>query len=135
MRERLDEFAPNTTVALITFTDPANLVGYSETNEIGLRDGPFSILVDPERVAYRVYGLGRGSVARIYGLKAAKRYAEIFRSKGFGGLRRPTEDTMQLGGDFVIGPDGTLVYGFWGQGPADRPSVDDLIDAVSSAAP
>jgi len=46
------------------------------------------------------------------------------------GLRRPTEDTLQLGGDFIVGPDGTLIYGFWGEGPDDRPSVDDLIDAL-----
>jgi hypothetical protein len=45
-------------------------------------------------------------------------------------LERPTEDTLQLGGDFVIGRDGTLVYGFWGEGPDDRPTVDQLFDAV-----
>ena len=39
-------------------------------------------------------------------------------------------DTLQLGGDFVIAPDGTLSWGFWGAGPDDRPELDDLVAAV-----
>lgn len=61
------------------------------------------ILLDPDRSAYRAFGLDRGSVARVWGL------------------------------DFVVGPDGKLVWGFWGQGPDDRPDVDELIEAVENA--
>ena len=71
---------------------------------------------------------------RVWGWKAGRRYVEIFRESGFGGLRAPTEDTLQLGGDFVIAPDGTLAWGFWGEGPDDRPSVDDLVRAVQQIA-
>ena len=72
-------------------------------------------------------------MARVWGRKAAKRYWEIFRSDGLVGLRRPTEDSLQLGGDFVVAANGTLAYGFWGDGPDDRPSVDELVDAVTEA--
>jgi len=48
-------------------------------------------------------------------------------------LRRPTEDTLQLGGDFVVGRDGRLVYVYRSKGPADRPPVDDLIAAARRA--
>lgn len=111
----------------MTFTDQRKLARYRSDNDL-----PFPVLVDPDRQAYRAFGLGRGSVARIYGWKAAKRYVEIYRTEGLANLRRPEEDSLQLGGDFVIAPDGTLAYGFWGQGPDDRPAVDELIKAVSN---
>jgi len=125
VRDRLAEFGGGTEVVLLTFADPARIVEYSRAHDLS-----FPILVDAERVAYRAYGLGRGSVRRIYGWRSARRYLEIFRTDGFAGLARPTEDTLQLGGDFVIAPDGTLAYGFWGDGPDDRPTVDELIEAV-----
>lgn len=126
MSDRLDELGEDTVVALITFTDREHLAGYSANHDL-----PFPILVDPDRQTYKTYGLGRGSVRRVWGPAAARRYLEIFRSDGIGGLARPVEDTLQLGGDFVIDPDGTLVYGYWGAGPDDRPSVDELITAVT----
>lgn len=130
MRDRLDDLGAATRVALVTFTDPSRLTDYIESNEL-----PFPVLVDPDRSTYRAYGLGRGSIARIWGWRAARRYLEILRSDGFGGLARPTEDTRQLGGDFVIGPDGRLVYGFWGEGPDDRPDVDELVAAARGTDP
>ncbi len=117
-------------MVLITFTDRSNLAAYQSRNAL-----PFPLLIDADRASYRAYGLGRGSVARIWGWQAARRYLEIFRRNGLGGLRRPTEDSLQLGGDFVVAPDGTLAYGFWGQGPDDRPDVDDLIEAVAGSVP
>lgn len=126
MRDRLDEFG-DVDVVLVTFTDPSNLDWYRSVNELS-----FPILIDEDRSAYRAFGLGRGSVARVWGWRMLKRYAEIARTDGLRNLRSPSEDTLQLGGDFVIGPDGRLVYGFWGAGPDDRPLVDELIDAARS---
>jgi len=127
VRDRLEEFG-TTDVVLVTFTDPEKVVTYAEAKDL-----PFPVLVDADRSAYRAFGLARGSVRRVWGWRMARRYLEIFRSDGVSRLRRPTEDTLQLGGDFVVSPDGTLTYGFWGAGPDDRPSVDDLIQAVRAA--
>jgi hypothetical protein len=90
------------------------------------------VLRDIDRNAYTAFGLGRGSFLRVWGSRAARRYASLLRADGFGGLHRPIEDTRQLGGDFVIDPDGRLAWAFWGAGPDDRPSVDDLIAAVTA---
>jgi alkyl-hydroperoxide reductase/thiol specific antioxidant family protein len=128
--DRLDEFGDDTAVVLVTFTDATNLADYTSNHEL-----PFPVLIDRDRQAYRAYGLGRGTIRRVWGLRAARRYLEIFRTAGLSGLARPTEDTLQLGGDFVIAPDGTLVYGFWGDGPDDRPLVDELIEAVRGVRP
>ncbi len=131
MRDRLDAFGPDTEVALVTFTTADQIRTYLDRHRL-----PFTVLVDPEREAYRAYGLGRGSPGRVWGLRAARRYLQLIarsRGRALGRLRTPTEDTLQLGGDFVIGPDGTLAWGFWGRGPDDRPSIDDLVAAVEAA--
>ena len=128
MRDRLAELGDTTEVVLVTFTDPTQLTDYQSVNEL-----PFTILVDDDRHSYRAFGLGRGSFLRVWGWRAFRRYVEIIRSRGLTGLGRPTEDTLQLGGDFVIGPDGALAWGYWGEGPDDRPSVDELITAVDAA--
>lgn len=128
VRDRLDEFGDETTVVLVTFTERSDLARYAAGHQL-----PFPVVTDPERTAYRAYGLGRGSVARVWGWRALRRYVAILLEDGFAGLRRPTEDTLQLGGDFVIDPAGTLVYGYWGEGPDDRPTVAALLAAARSA--
>lgn len=125
MRDRLDEFDPATEVVVVMFTSPDRLDGYLARNDL-----PFPVLIDTDRAAYRAYGLGRASVGRAWGLRPALAYLRLLRRGRWRDLRRPTEDTLQLGGDFVIGPDGTLVYGFWSAGPDDRPPVDELIAAA-----
>lgn len=128
MRDRLDEFDTDVAIALITFTQTEQLVSYR-----GEHDLPFPILLDPDRSTYHAYGLGRASTARVWSIGTLRRYAQILRRDGRSALRRPSEDTRQLGGDFVIGPDGRLAWGFWSEGPDDRPSVDQLLDAVRFA--
>ena len=127
MRDRLTELGDTTEVVLVTFTGPTQLVDYQVINDL-----PFTILVDDDRCTYRAFGLGRGSVRRVWGRRVLRHYVEIARSRGLAGLGRPTEDTLQLGGDFVIDPAGALAWGYWGEGPYDRPSVDELIAAVAA---
>jgi len=124
---RLKELGDETLVFLVTFSQPDFVESYNSEHSLA-----YEVLMDPARDAYRSYGLGRGSLSRIWGIRSARRYLQLIRADGIGGLRRPVEDTRQLGGDFIVGPDGVLTYGFWGEGPDDRPSVDELIDAVGS---
>jgi len=123
--ERLGDFGDQTDVVVVAFSDPANVGQYASRHDLAI-----PILTDPTRNTYRAFGLGRGSVLRVWGWKATRRYVELFRTDGLAGLRRPTEDTLQLGGDFVIDAHGNLSYGFWGDGPDDRPAVDELLDAA-----
>lgn len=126
MRDRIEEFPANTTVAVITFSAPEMVAAYVEHHQLEI-----PVLVDSELASYRAYGLERGSALRVWGWRAAKRYAEIlWKHRGLGSLAPPTEDTLQLGGDFIVDADGKLLYGFWGEGPDDRPSVTELIEAA-----
>lgn len=116
-------------MALVTFTDPVGLADYRHRNLL-----PYPILRDHDCGAYRAFGLDRGSVWRVWGWRALARYAQLVGRGGWRDLRAPVEDTLQLGGDFVIDRAGRLAWGHWGAGPDDRPDVDDLIAAARAAA-
>ena len=92
------------------------------------RDLPFEVLTDPEREAFRAYGLERGSPSQIFsrevvveGLKAASEGHVMSKVVG---------DVMQLPGSFVV-EDGTIVFAHRGQLSSDVGSPDDLIAAVT----
>ena len=93
---------------------------------------PYPVLVDQDRSAYRAWGLHRGSVAGIWGdPRVWLRYArEIARGER---LRRPGNDRLQLGGDFVIDREGIVAYSR-PQRRDDRPPVAELVRALEQAA-
>ena len=128
MSEQLDDTAE---LVLLTFTTADLLDGYQERRDLSL-----PILIDGNRDVYAAYGLGRGASAES---GAGRRFAAMPRScdgRDAAWLTSiaATEDTRQLGGDFVVAPDGRLSWGYWSAGPADRPSVNDVFDAVQRAA-
>jgi peroxiredoxin len=118
-------------LVLVTFTTAELLDEYQQRRELSV-----PILIDRDRAVYAAYGLGRGTIGQVWGWATLRRYAQILRRSGRGlaDLAPTTEDTRQLGGDFVIAPDGRLSWGFWSEGPSDRPSVDDVLRAVERAA-
>jgi hypothetical protein len=123
--ERLEEFG-DAAVAVVVFGAPAAVAAYQRD-----RLTPLAVLLDGDRAVYRAYGLGRGSVWRVWGLPTWRAYLRLIRRGRR--VQRPTEDTLQLGGDFVIGRDGRLLYVYRSADPDDRPPVDDLVAAVHRA--
>jgi hypothetical protein len=94
-------------------------------------DVPFPVLVDPERQAYRDWGLRRASFARIYLSPSVwLNYARMLRRGER--LSPGGRDPLQLGGDFVVGADGRLLYSR-PQEADDRPPVAVLLAAVEKA--
>jgi hypothetical protein len=122
VRDRLDELE-GATVALVTFTLQRNLRGYR-----GRLALPYVVLADEQRVAYRAYGLGRGPWWRVWGPATWRAYLRLLRRGQR--ARRPVEDTLQLGGDFVVDAEGCVAYAHRSTGPADRPPVDVLVATV-----
>jgi len=125
VRDRLEEFG-DAEIAVVLFTRQRNLRGYRSRYV-----DPLSVITDEDRAIYRAFSLGSGSLWQVWGPKVWLKYAQLLR--GGASFEKPTEDTSQLGGDFVIGRDGRLVYVFRSKGPDERPSVDDLLDAVRRA--
>ncbi len=128
MRDGLAVLDPEPEVVLVTFSTPDRARRHRTRLDL-----PFPVLVDPDRATYRAYGLDRGTVGRVWGPKTVRRYRDIIRVDGIAGLRPPDGDTLQLGGDFVVARDGTLAWGFWSDGPDDRPAIGDLKGAVAAA--
>lgn len=124
MSDRLAEFG-GAAVVLITFTRPRNLPGYRRRLALA-----YPVLADETRAVYHTYGLQRGSWRRVWGLKSVRAYGRLLRQGRR--LERPSGDTLQLGGDFIVDRDGRLAYAYRSRGPDDRPSVDELLDAVRS---
>ena len=125
MQERLSEFEQRgAEVVVISFATPARLDQY-----LKIRPWPFRVLADPERVAYRAFGLERASWAQLLKPGVILTYLGLI-LRG----RRPKaahEDVHQLGGDFVLDRPGKLLYAYRSSDPADRPDVSELIAAVS----
>lgn len=90
---------------------------------------PFPVLVDEPRTLYAAYGMLRGSAFAIWGPRTWWAYAkELWRGRRPLTGRAPA-DVHQLGGDVLVDPSGTLHLVHVGSGPADRPSVERLLQA------
>lgn len=88
----------------------------------------FPFLVDRERRAYRAWGMERAPWWRIWlDPKVWWQYARLLASGE--ALREGGADPLQLGGDFVVAPDGTLAYAR-PQVRDDRPPVGKLLAVV-----
>lgn len=93
---------------------------------------PFPVVVDLDRQAYRAWGLKRAKWTTVYlDGKVWRSYAR----KLLAGQRPPKggRDTLQLGGDFVVTPDGAVAYSR-PQDVDDRPPVGELLTALERAA-
>jgi len=93
-------------------------------------DGP--LLVDPGLVAYRAAGLRAGRVE----LLSPRLPLNAVRALWSGHRQTDVQgDPWQLGGVFVIHPDGSLRFAQRSREPGDHPDVDDVIASLSPDAP
>lgn len=122
MRDHLDDLG-DTAVAAVTFADTGRAAAHREHLDL-----PFPLLADPERAVYRRFGLDRAPLWRIYNPGTLRLYGQLLRRGRR--LRRPVEDTRQLGGDFVIDGTGRLAAAFRSRSPDDRPPIGELVAAV-----
>ncbi|MEX2561931.1 MAG: AhpC/TSA family protein [Nitriliruptoraceae bacterium] len=129
VRDRYDQLTAMGGRALfIVHDEPARI----RTQLLAGIDPPFPILVDEARTAYRAWGMGRARWAQIWLDPAVWRaYARLLRSGER--LRKGGKDALQLGGDFVVDPNGTIVYSR-PQQRDDRPPVGELLKVVRQIA-
>ena len=128
MQDQLQEFRTvGVDIVVVSFVQPTRLTQY-----LKVRPWPFRFLADPDRSAYRAFGLESASWWRLLHPRVIGRYLGLI-LRG----RRPQmahEDVHQLGGDFVLDRTGRVVYEFRSRDPADRPSIEELLAAVRRAA-
>lgn len=93
------------------------------------------LVCDPERAAYRAFGLERTGRLTFFRPRVLWGYLrEVLRGAP---VRRPYagEDVLQLGGDFVVARAGRVVFAFRSRDPTARPAVAELLAALPSARP
>lgn len=104
---------------------------YYRRHDLSLPDTIFSrtrFVADPELLAYHAYGLGRHSVLEAYGPRIVWQYLKwIVEGKP---IRMTGQDTLQRGGDFVVGRDGRLTLSQVGRDQSERPRIRDMLDAL-----
>jgi peroxiredoxin len=89
-------------------------------------------LADPERKAYRAYGLERANIWQSFlSLNVWNSNRRLRRERGWNTeLPPPGQDALQMAGTFIIGPDGRIRLPYYYDDIADHPSVDLLLHGV-----
>jgi hypothetical protein len=84
-------------------------------------------LADPDLAVYHAYGMGRNSALRVYGPRILWQYLRWAALRV--PIRRPAEDPLQKGGDFVVGAGHRVTLAHVGRDQADRPPLAALLAA------
>ena len=122
----LDSLHGQATGAVVTFGSVDQAARHRAALDVSM---PF--LVDGDRSLYQRFGLGRGKLHRLYNPGTIALYWRLIRSGQR--IHQPEQDTRQLGGDFVIGPDQRLRAEFRPSSPDQRPSISALHHALTLA--
>ncbi len=127
MREHEAELAGlGVAIAVVTFE--AGFLARQYVEESGL---VWPLLVDEKRELYRGYGMLAASFWDIWGVRTWLAYGKgILAGQK---LHRSEGDISQRGGDVLIDPTGVVRLHHVGEGPADRPSVGQLLDAIRAS--
>lgn len=93
---------------------------------------PFPVLLDHDRSSYAAWGLGRAAWWRVYlDPRVWRQYARLLaKGERWRGMGR---DSLQLGGDFIVGPQGRIAFSR-PQRADNRPPVGLLLRALEEAA-
>ena len=102
---------------------PEDLRDFLETRPV-----PFETFVDPERAAYALYNLPRGSLRQVAYDPRVIKAGVVAASEGHI-VGVPMGDGMQLPGSFVI-KDGIVVYAHRGKLSSDTAPIEDLLNAL-----
>lgn len=92
---------------------------------------PFPVVSDPDRTAYRAFGLGRVGWLHFARPDVMLRYAWLMLRGWLARAPYKGEDIRQLGGDFVLSPSLTVEYARPSRAATDRPSGRAILRAVA----
>lgn len=106
------------------------VVTQSRPEAVSAASLPLSTVCDPDRAAYRHFGLDRGRASMFFRRSVLVRYLRLILAGWRPRLGEAGEDMLQLGGDFLLSADRHLLYAHRSNDPADRPSAADLVDQI-----
>ncbi len=115
---------PDVLPVIVTFAgNPDRLAAYRKHLDL---DVP--VLADVGRELYHLLGAGRGSARAIWSPGTVMAYVQLLRRGRR--LRRPVEDTRQLGADAIIDRDGRLRRIWLPPSPDTRPPISELAAVI-----
>lgn len=91
------------------------------------------IVSDPDRTAYRAFGLERTSWLTFLRPRVIFGYLRGMLRGYAAKMPYRGEDVLQLGGDFILDRRRNIVFAYPSANPTDRPSVTALLDAIRPA--
>ena len=118
----------NATVVAITFSSPAEALKLSQELKL-----PFSLVSDSQKEAYKIFELGSARLKDFLSPKVLWKFMGRIITGWLPSLGYSKEDLFQLGGDFVVDAKGEVVFGFKSSSPADRPTIQFLLDQLQKA--
>lgn len=122
MQEHIDEIRRDKADVLVITQSQPKAVGAAA---IGL-----PTVCDPDRAAYRYFGLDRGRWSMFFRWNVLSRYLSLIFSGWRPRAGEAGEDMLQLGGDFIVSADRRLVFAHRSTDPADRPDVNDMVTRI-----
>ena len=93
----------------------------------------FIFLRDPDLKAYKAFGLKKAKLSEMLNPGVALKYFSLI-LKGEK-IKKTSEDVYQLGGNFILDPDGSVIYSHPSKHPNDRPSIQELIEVFKKNTP
>lgn len=114
-------------LALISHASPESTKQFCEQRAPGL-----TCLADPDRTAYRAYGLVPGNFWQTWvSPRIWVSNLKLARTKGFKPELPPQgQDAYQMSGTFIIGRDGRIRLPYYYEDIADHPPVDLILHGV-----
>ena len=129
IKRRKEIEALGAAVVLVAYDEPA-LLSAKMLHEVTL---PFPLLLDRTREAYTRWGMGRtGLTGAMLSPSLNLRYIKLLaKGERFLGF---APDMFQLGGDFIVNKQGTLVFAHRMRNNGDRADTGKLLSEVARAA-
>jgi len=126
LRDNEDELDRlNIRVVVVTFENDFLARSYVEDTAL-----TWPILIDGTREVYKGYGMLSASFWDIWGIKTWQVYfKELLKGNK---PKKSAGDIYQRGGDVLIDPNGVVRLHHIGEGPADRPSVEQILKVINA---
>jgi len=119
----------NATVVAVTFSSPAEALKLSQELKL-----PFPLVSDAQKEAYKIFELGSARLKDFLLPKVLWKFMGRILTGWLPSLGYSKDDLFQLGGDFLVDAKGEVVYAFKSLSPADRPTIQFLLDQLQKAA-
>lgn len=124
LREHQEEFTTqNAKIVVVTFEAQTASRRYAEETHLA-----WPLLIDETREVYRRYGMLSASFWDVWGPRTWFVYfREMIKGQK---LKKSDADVRQRGGDVLIDPNGVIRMHHVGEGPADRPDAEVILQTI-----